>query len=132
MITVNKQVSRSNHMATVSSVDVNIPLQEIGELGTPQPQQTKEGWCETTKYGHVFVSPGGIAWAVQKNGNQLESFAVKLTKNDVVGKSAFEKRQDAIKKSVRRQHIRVSRTPRAILAPSVVTITDGKVMETSK
>ena len=101
----------------------------IIEPHTSKTSKLTEGWVNTEKYGPVFVSPGGIAWAVQRNGNRLDNIAVKLTKVDVVGKSAIEKRQDAIKKAVRRQSIRVSRTQTAILTPSVVSIGNGSVME---
>jgi len=54
-----------------------------------------EGWHFTEKYGHVFVSPGGIAWMVQRIGNKLESVSVPLTKDDIVKKLSEERTKNA-------------------------------------
>jgi hypothetical protein len=73
------------------------------------------GWVNTEKYGEVYVSPGGIAWVVQRQGNKLESVSVKITKDDIIGKNATEKRKDAIQKAARRTMSKVLRTTPPIL-----------------
>jgi hypothetical protein len=61
-----------------------------------------EGWHNTESYGEVFVSPGGIAWVVQIFDDQLCSVSVPLSKKDIIGKSAVERRAAVIKKQVQR------------------------------
>ena len=43
------------------------------------------------KYGDIFVSPGGRAWAVQQKGDRLINITVKLNPTDVVKKPAIER-----------------------------------------
>ena len=73
------------------------------EALSKQTSKLPEGWHFTERYGHVFVSPGGIAWVVQRKGNKLESVSGSLTKDDIIGKTLTEKRQDAVRKTVRRK-----------------------------
>jgi hypothetical protein len=67
-----------------------------------QTSKLPEGWHFTEKYGYVFVSPGGIAWLVERQGNKLESVSGSLTKDDIIGKTAIEKRQVSIRNQRRR------------------------------
>lgn len=85
-----------------------------------------EGWHDTEKYGPVFVSPGGIAWAVQLIGSKFENIAVNVSVRDFIGQSAIEKRKEAIAKQTRRARIRVSRTTLPILTPQAAAIVVGE------
>ena len=66
------------------------------ETLSKQTSKLPEGWHFTERYGYVFVSPGGIAWVVERQGNKLESVSGCLTKDDIIVKTAFEKRQVSI------------------------------------
>jgi hypothetical protein len=67
-----------------------------------QTSKLPEGWHFTEKHGYVFVSPGGSAWVVERQGNKLESVSGSLTKDDLMGKTAIEKRQVSIRNQGRR------------------------------
>ena len=54
-----------------------------------------EGWVNTEKYGDVYISPGGVAWVVQQQGDKLESVAVQITKEDIIEKSSAERTKSA-------------------------------------
>jgi hypothetical protein len=88
-----------------------------------------EGWCNTEKHGDVFISPGGIGWVVQRIGNKLESVAVKISKDEIIGKTAIEKRTDAIRRQTRRTKSKVSRTKAPNLTPSAAEVVNSKVLE---
>lgn len=49
------------------------------------------GWHHTDKFGDIFVSPDGIAWAVQQNGDRLVNVAVNLNSDDIVQRPAIER-----------------------------------------
>ena len=49
------------------------------------------GWHHTDKFGDIFVSPGGSAWAVQQSGDRLINVAVNLNFADVVQRPAAER-----------------------------------------
>jgi hypothetical protein len=92
-------------------------------LFTPPPtkgQQLPEGWHDTEKYGPVYVTPGGIAWAVQLVGNKFENVSVQLSKDDIIGKTSAEKVKDARRKQVERAKTKAGRTTPSILTASVV------------
>ena len=67
--------------------NVEIPNEEIpSDHHRPAP-----GWHLTDKFGDIFVSPGGSAWAVQQKGDRLINITVKLNPTDVVKKPAIER-----------------------------------------
>jgi hypothetical protein len=80
----------------------DIPSEAAG-LVTPPPTKLKEGWVSTEKYAEVYVSPGGIAWVVQRIGNKLESVSVKLPKADITEKSSAERTKNARRLAVWRK-----------------------------
>ena len=90
--------------------DIHTPTAGTDRTPVPAPK-LPEGWHDTEKYGPVFVSPGGIAWAVQLVGSKFENIAVKITKKDITGKpsaerikhAAAEKRRYNLAKSSRKQ-----------------------------
>jgi hypothetical protein len=88
-----------------------------------------EGWHNTEKYGDVFISSGGIAWVVQRIGGKLESVAVKISKNEIIGKTAIEKRADAIRRQTRWAKSKGPRTKALNLTPSAAEAVNGKVLE---
>jgi hypothetical protein len=88
-----------------------------------------EGWHNTEKYGDVFISPGGIGWVVQRIGEKLESVVVKISKDEIIGKTAIEKRMDAIRRQNRWAKSRVSRTKAPNLTPSAAEVANEKVLE---
>jgi hypothetical protein len=49
------------------------------------------GWHHTDKFGDIFVSPDGIAWAVQQSGDRLVNIAVNLNSDDIVQRPAIER-----------------------------------------
>jgi len=51
----------------------------------------REGWHNTERYGLVFLSPGGIAWTVRRQGDRLANVPVKLAPGDLIKKTATEK-----------------------------------------
>jgi hypothetical protein len=69
--------------------------QPMEETLNKQTSKLPEGWHFTEKYGDVFVSPGGIAWVVERQGNKLESISVPLTKDDMVKKLSEERTKNA-------------------------------------
>ncbi len=71
----------------------------------------KEGWINTERYGEVFVSPGGIAWAVQRNGDRLDSVSIKITKEDITEKPSAERMKHATAEKKRYNLAKASRTP---------------------
>ena len=50
-----------------------------------------EGWHMTEKYGEVYVNPGGIAWTIQRDGDELVSVSVQITKEDITQKPSAER-----------------------------------------
>jgi len=102
---------------------------------TPLPirsEKLPEGWHNTEKYGEVYVSPGGIAWVVQRHGDKLESVSAPLTKDDISSKTAVEKRAEALQKKMRRAKTKVLRTTAASLAVSAVSKAIGGLIEVGK
>ena len=87
-----------------------------------------EGWRNTEKHGDVFISPGGIGWVVQRIGGKLESVAVKISKDEIIGKTAIEKRTDAIRRQTRGKS-KVSRTKAPNLTLCAAEVVNGKVLE---
>ena len=96
---------------------------------TQNDTKLPEGWHNTEKYGDVFISSGGIAWVVQRISNKLESVAIKISKDEIIGKTAIEKRTDAIRRQTRWAKSKVSRTKAANLTPSAAEVVSGKVLE---
>ena len=88
-----------------------------------------EGWHNTEKHGDVFISLGGIGWVVQRIGGKLESVAVKISKDEIIGKTAIEKRTDAIRRKTRRTKSKVSRTKAPNLTLCAAEVVNGKVLE---
>jgi hypothetical protein len=62
----------------------------------PQTEKLKEGWYNTEKFGEVYVSPGGVGWVVQRQGDKLETVSVKLSKSDIVQKPSSERVKHAM------------------------------------
>ena len=58
------------------------------------------GWHLTDKFGDIFVSPGGSAWAVQQKGDRLINITVKLNPTNVVRTPLLERRKQAIAKRI--------------------------------
>jgi len=105
---------------------VDIPPMSAGAVPPTAPAPAghlPEGWHDTEKYGSVFVSPGGIAWAVQLVGSKFENIAVDVSVRDFIGQSVIERRKEAVRKSVRRARIGVSRTTPPILTPQATAST---------
>ena len=69
----------------------------INELQNQQLTSRKlpEGWVNTEKYGDVYISLGGVAWVVQRIGDELASVAVKITREDIIEKSSAERTKSA-------------------------------------
>ena len=99
---------------------------------TQNDTKLPEGWRNTEKHGDVFISPGGIGWVVQRIGGKLESVAVNISKDEIIGKTAIEKRTDAIRRQTRCAKSKVSRTKAPGLTPSSAEKVDGKVSEVVK
>jgi len=65
-------------------------------LGTANgSRKLPEGWVNTEKYGELYISPGGVAWVVQRIGDKLASVAVKITREDIIEKSSAERTKSA-------------------------------------
>ena len=92
--------------------DISVASTQAGPAPSgPAPMgKLSEGWHSTEKYGEVFVSPGGIAWAVQLVGDKFENVSVKLSANDIIGNNRAFKKKDALRKQAERARTRVSRT----------------------
>ena len=88
-----------------------------------------EAWHNTEKHSDVFISPGGIGWVVQRIGGKLESVAVKISKDEIIGKTAFEKRTDAICRQTKGAKSKVSRTKAPNLTLCAAEVVNGKVFE---
>jgi len=74
--------------------NVEIPNEEIpSDHHRPAP-----GWHLTDKFGDIFVSPNGSAWAVQQSGQHLINVTVKLDPTDIVKTPLLERRKQAIAK----------------------------------
>ena len=99
---------------------------------TQNDTKLPEGWRNTEKHGDVFISPDGIVWVVQRIGGKLESIAIKISKDEIIGKIAIEKRTDAIRRQTRWAKSKVSRTKAANLTPSAAEVVNGKVLEVGK
>lgn len=87
----------------------------------------REGWHNTEKYGEVYVSPGGIAWVVQRIGDRLQSIAVKLAPSDIVKTTAV----DRMKRNLadrRRYKLRVPNGMRPDFKPQDVSKASNRVM----
>ena len=56
------------------------------------------GWHLTDKYGDVFVSPDGAAWAVQQSGDRFINVTVKLNPTDITKTPLLERRKQSIAK----------------------------------
>ena len=85
-----------------------------------------EGWHNTEKHGDVFISLGGIGWVVQRIGGKLESVAVKISKDEIIGKTAIEKRTDVIRRQTKSK---VSQTKAPNLTLCAAEVVNGKVLE---
>jgi hypothetical protein len=91
------------------------------KAGTP-PALTKgsrlpEGWHMTEKYGEVYVNPGGIAWTIQRDGDELVSVSVQITKEDITQKPSA----DRVKRNLsdrQRRKTKVVNASRPILTAS--------------
>ena len=112
-----------NTTITTNIENTQLQLGITGELPpAPAPMgKLLEGWHDTTKHGPVFVTPGGIAWAVQLVGSKFENIAVKLSKEDIVQKPSAERIKNARRLAIwRKSRVTVTKSP--ILTVSV----DGK------
>ena len=49
------------------------------------------GWHHTNKFGDVFVSPDGSAWAVQQSGQRLINVTVRLDPSEISKTTAIER-----------------------------------------
>ena len=49
------------------------------------------GWHLTDKFGDIFVSPDGSAWAVQQSGQRFINVKVNLDPSDIVKTPAMER-----------------------------------------
>ena len=94
------------------AVDIGRPPFQAAAVLFPaavNKSKLSEGWVNTSQ-GDVFISPGGVAWVVERRGDALVSVPVKLSKDDIIGKSAAERRAESIQKQTRRARTRVLRT----------------------
>ncbi len=94
-------------------------LESENEAARPNHHPPAPGWHHTDKFGDIFVSPDGIAWAVRQNGDRLVNVAVKLNPSDITKTTLLERRKQSIaKRSYRKRHGR--RTLEVILPLSEV------------
>jgi hypothetical protein len=49
------------------------------------------GWHNTTKYGEVFITQNGSAWAIKFENNQLQQIQVNIKPSEIIGTSAIER-----------------------------------------
>jgi hypothetical protein len=67
--------------------NAEIPNEEIpSDHHRPDP-----GWHLTDKFGDIFVSPDGSAWAVQQSGQRFINVKVNLDPSDIVKTPAMER-----------------------------------------
>jgi len=100
-----------------------------GSLPSPAPaNRLPEGWVNTSQ-GDVYISPGGAAWVVERRGDALVSVPVKLSKTDIIGQNAVEKRKEAVRKAARRQSTHGQRTTSPILTAQAAAIAHGEGLE---
>ena len=67
--------------------NAEIPNEEIpSDHHRPDP-----GWHLTDKFGDIFVSPNGSAWAVQQSGQRFINVKVNLDPSDIVKTPAMER-----------------------------------------
>lgn len=67
--------------------NAEIPNEEIpSDHHRPAP-----GWHLTDKFGDIFVSPDGSAWAVQQSGQRFINVKVNLDPSDIVKTPAMER-----------------------------------------
>ena len=81
------------------------------EPSRPTSPRLPEGWHSTERYGDVFVSPGGIAWAVQLVGDKFENISVKITHEDITAKLSAERMKHAAAEKRRYNLAKQIRTP---------------------
>ena len=93
--------------------------QPVEETLNKQTSKLPEGWHFTEKYGYVFVSPGGIAWVVERQGNKLESVSVKITKDQIVGRLSSERTKRAEAERRRYNLAKTARTPSSLTGGEV-------------
>jgi hypothetical protein len=97
--------------SVLPAADIDSPFVKAAPVSSPgAAPKLPEGWHDTEKYGPVFVSPSGTAWAVQLVGDKFKNVIVDVSPRDFIGQSAIEKRTNAIKRQVRRAKSKVSRT----------------------
>ncbi|MFZ1915542.1 MAG: hypothetical protein WAU55_10800 [Dehalococcoidales bacterium] len=73
--------------------------QEIqNEKASMESHRSNSGWHLSDKYGDVFISPDGSAWAVQQSGQRLINVKVNLNPSDVIKTPLLERRKQAIAK----------------------------------
>lgn len=111
--------------------DINPPTLSGPEHSTgPAPRgKLAEGWV-TTSQGDVFVSPGGLAWVVERRGDALVSVPVKIIKEDIIGNpSAIRTKRAAAERQ--RYKTRVSARKAASLTVGEAAIANGEVLEVS-
>ena len=115
------------------TVDIVSHSETAGQPVPARPtQKLPEGWHNTERFGEVFVSPGGIPWVVQRNGNKLVSVSVPLAKEDIIQKPSAERVKNARRLSVWRNRSRVTVTKPPILTPSVVSKANDGVNEVNR
>ena len=133
-------ISQNTHLSLLGitgafpAADIEASFCRAGGGSPPPPAnggRLPEGWHDTEKYGPVFVSPSGTAWGVKIIGTRLENVVVNVSPRDFIGKTAIEKRKQAIVKQTRRAKSKVSRTTPPILTPQRETSTANGVSEAS-
>ena len=62
----------------------------------PERHPPAPGWHHTDKFGDIFISPDGIAWAVQQSGQRFVNVAIKLDSSDIVQRPAIERVKRAL------------------------------------
>ena len=107
-----------------------ISLPAVGAVSPAAPakgSKLPEGWVNTEKYGEVFVNPGGIAWTIQRDGDELVSVSVQITKEDITQKPSA----DRIKRNLsdrQRRKSKVVNALRPILTPSGAGVANSGVL----
>ena len=106
---------------TVPEPNTSIYFQEVEKklietltsspLPCPAPTKLPEGWHFTTKYGEVFVSPGGIAYTIQLIDDQLKSIPVKISSAGIIQNLAIDRIKQA-------QYMRQYRKSKASITPA--------------
>jgi hypothetical protein len=128
----NTQFSLIDISGAFHAIDIKPPVLAGPEYSAgPAPRgKLSEGWVNTSQ-GDVFISPGGVAWVVERRRDTLVSVPVKLSKDDIIGKSAAERRVEAIQKQTRRARSKGRRTTSTILTVGAVSKANSGVLESS-